>query len=66
LHAAITEINQRINPARPDGSLLADRALAHALLNELPAAREDWNAARKVSADPWALQRVERLLQGPE
>jgi tetratricopeptide (TPR) repeat protein len=60
---AVTEITTRIDTARPDPSLLADRALAHAILADAKAATDDLQAARKLNADPESLRRVEQWLK---
>jgi len=62
LIAAIGELNRRLDSPRPDPGLLADRALAYALLNDDPFARRDFAEARKLGADPAALRRLEVIL----
>ena len=59
LALAISEINQRLNTAHPDATLLADRGLAQALLGDLMPAKSDLTAARKSGADPATLRRLE-------
>ena len=62
LHAAVTEINGRLNPARPEVSLLAERGLALALLGDLAGARSDLASARKAGAETWVIWRLEARL----
>ena len=62
LRLAIAEINQRIYPARPDLSLVADRGLAHALAGEFSSAERDLHAAQARHAEPWMLWRLEGVL----
>ncbi len=60
--AAVSELNRRLRPGRPDFSLLAERGLAYALLGDLDLARNDLARARECGADSWTLQRLERRL----
>ncbi len=62
LRAAILELDERINPKRPDPSLLSDRGLAYALLGARKAATRDLSAARAAGANPWMLTRLEHVL----
>ncbi|MBI3836860.1 MAG: hypothetical protein HY288_02850 [Planctomycetia bacterium] len=62
LRAAIEELNRRIDPARPDGSLLGDRGLAYALWGDWKSTAENLTQARAAGADAWMLQRLETLL----
>lgn len=62
LHAAVTEINQRLSPTRPGMSLLLDRGLALALLGDTTGAGRDLAAARKAGADATAAWRLEAQL----
>ena len=62
LHAAVTEINERLNPARPEMNLLLDRGLALALLGDTSGAGCDLAAARKAGADALAAWRLEAQL----
>lgn len=62
LHAAVTEINERLNPARPEMHLLLDRGLALALLGDTTGANRDLAAARKAGADATAAWRLEARL----
>jgi tetratricopeptide (TPR) repeat protein len=66
LHAAIAEINERIHPERPDLTLLADRGLAYALLDDRDTAERDLQFAKTRRADPWMLWRLERALAQKE
>lgn len=66
LHAAITEINGRLNPAKPDHGLLLDRGLAYALLGDEALAKKDWQAARKAGAGGWPLWRLEAAMNQAE
>jgi hypothetical protein len=62
LRAAIEELDERIDPARPDGSLLGDRGLAYALRGDWKVAAKNLALARAAGADEWMLQRLETLL----
>jgi tetratricopeptide (TPR) repeat protein len=62
LRDSLDEINERLHPQRPDGSLLADRALAHALLGDARSAKKDLARARKMGVDASILRRVENCL----
>ena len=53
------EMNERLNPAKPDLGLLLDRGLAYALLGDGTLAKQDWRAARKAGAEGWPLWRLE-------
>ena len=64
LRVAILELDDRINPKRPDPSLLSDRGLAYALLGATKAATLDLSAARAAGANPWMLERLEHVLAG--
>lgn len=66
LKEAITEINLRLRPSRPDTDLLLDRALASLLLGQIDAAREDAALAETFGASPRRLKRLERLLKTHE
>jgi tetratricopeptide (TPR) repeat protein len=62
LEAALKELNRRISSSAPDGSLLADRGLAHELLGDKDNARKDYTAARdKGVADEWLRERIRVL-----
>jgi tetratricopeptide (TPR) repeat protein len=63
LAAAIQEINSRLRGAQPESGLLADRALAFALLGELEPARQDYTRAKKLGAEGAVLWRVGNLLR---
>lgn len=58
LAAAITELNRRIHPERPDAELLLDRGWAHEMLGRKDAAGQDLRLARKHHGDPWGLERL--------
>jgi tetratricopeptide (TPR) repeat protein len=62
LHSAVTEINGRLSPARPEMTLLLDRGLALALLGDTAGASDDLAAARKAGADAAATWRLEAQL----
>ncbi|HKQ40554.1 MAG TPA: hypothetical protein VJ063_20965 [Verrucomicrobiae bacterium] len=62
LNAALTELNSRITPDAPDVILIIDRGTAHALLGDNIRARADLALARTLSADQFALWRLEQLL----
>lgn len=61
--AALTELNGRINPERPDSMLLLDRATANALLGRKAAASNDLAAATRLGMPAPACERVKRLLK---
>ena len=63
LRAAIEEMDARLNPRRPDVTLLADRGLARALLGELDRAREDLREAQALGADAWVVERLQKTLE---
>ncbi len=58
LRAALEEINERLHPQHPDVTLLADRALGHALSGDPRAAKKDLARAKKLGAEPWLLRRA--------
>jgi tetratricopeptide (TPR) repeat protein len=62
LHAAITEMNERLTGLTPEPALLADRCLAYALLGDAVLARRDLQTARKLGADAILLRRAETAL----
>jgi len=62
LLAAIGELNQRLNGARPDPTLLTDRGLARALLGDAAPARRDLNEAKKLGADAETVRRLEMAI----
>jgi len=62
LLAAIEELNRRINPANPDITLLVDRGIAWAMLDDRSAAKRDLIAAKKAGADRWVTGRLEKVL----
>jgi tetratricopeptide (TPR) repeat protein len=62
LHAAISEINERLNPLQPEPTLLAERGLAYALLGDRESARQDLNSARHRGADAGMIQRLETAI----
>ena len=59
---AIEELNTRINPGRPDLTLLVDRGIAWTMLGDRSAAKRDLAAAKKAGADRWATAPLERAL----
>lgn len=59
---AITELNTRINPQRPDVTLLVDRGVALTMLDDRSAAKHDLALAKKAGADRWATARLARAL----
>lgn len=52
LRAALHEIGPRINPTRPDLTLIADRGLAHALMGHPERAKSDLKTLRKSTFPP--------------
>jgi len=63
LYAALEEIQQRLNPKRPDPLLLADQGTAHALLGNEAAAKSSLNQLRRHHAAPWITSRLESLIK---
>jgi tetratricopeptide (TPR) repeat protein len=55
LYEAVEELDRRIQPSRPDPTLLAERAVARMLLRRDDEARADFLLARKHRAPAWAL-----------
>lgn len=66
LHAAVTEINQRLHDVRPEPSLLLDRGFALALLGDAAAARRDLIAARQAGVEAASAWRLESCLEGKQ
>jgi tetratricopeptide (TPR) repeat protein len=64
LRRAIDEITPRIHSLRPDTGLIVDRGFAHALLGEMYQARADLELARQHHAEPTAIERLERAVEG--
>jgi tetratricopeptide (TPR) repeat protein len=66
LKAALQELEARLDPAKPEGQLLAERGLAHALLGDRPNAAQDLEKARMLLGETAALasciERLERVL----
>lgn len=52
LQEALAEINKRLNPNRPDLTLIADRGLIHALLGNQEAAKADHKQLTKSALPP--------------
>jgi tetratricopeptide (TPR) repeat protein len=63
LLAAVQEITARLQGAQLESGLLADRALAYALLGDVGLARQDYIRAKKMGADAATLLRLESLLR---
>jgi len=64
LDAALAELGQRINPAKVDATLLADRAMAHLLHGDRDAAARDMDRIRgalKGQVPGSTLARLERM-----
>jgi len=64
LAAALAELEPRINPAKVDATLLADRAMAHLLRGDRDAAAKDMDRIRgalKGQATGTTLARLERM-----
>ena len=65
LNEAIVEINQRFNPAKPDTTLLLDRAVANALLGKLDEAKKDLKSAELTSHDQLLIREIrDSLIRG--
>lgn len=64
LTLCLEELATRIHPERPDISLIAERGLAHALIGQIDAARQDLAQARAAGADHWMTVTLERTLAG--
>jgi tetratricopeptide (TPR) repeat protein len=62
LRAALKELNERIVPNAPEVTLVIDRGVANALLEEKSRALEDLRLARMLSPDAASLWRLERLI----
>jgi tetratricopeptide (TPR) repeat protein len=62
LWAAVAEIDARFNPQRPDVTLLADRGLARALLQDRQGAKADLAEARRRQAPEWLIHRLAAAL----
>lgn len=62
-HAALKEINTRLNPKRPDPLLLADQGTAYALLGNNNEARKCLKALQHHRAAPWITSRLESLVK---
>ncbi|BDS06446.1 hypothetical protein NT6N_14860 [Oceaniferula spumae] len=63
LYSALAEIQQRLNPKRPDPLLLADQGTAHALLGNRAAAQSCLDKLRRHRAAPWITSPLESLLK---
>lgn len=61
LRAALTEINSRLIPTRPDPFLLADQGTAHALLGNQTQARACLENLHQHRAPRWSTSRLEDL-----
>jgi tetratricopeptide (TPR) repeat protein len=61
--AALAELEQRLNPRRPEPTLLLDRATAFALLGKADLARGDLASARNQGIPAAACERVEAILK---
>lgn len=64
LREALAEINGRINPARPDIFLLADKALIFILTGDHASARSALGELRRHNAPQWVTSRLESSLPG--
>lgn len=62
LHAALAEINTRLNPARPDPLLLADQGITYALLGDKVAAKTSLKKLHRINAPHWITNRLELKL----
>jgi hypothetical protein len=62
LLAALRELARRGNGVHPDPGLVAERALAYALLGDAVLSRRQLEAARKLGAEAAAVRRVESAL----
>lgn len=65
LRAGIEELDERLDPARPDGGLLWDRAQAAVLLGDPATARRCCELARERLQDPDLVERLEALVAEP-
>jgi tetratricopeptide (TPR) repeat protein len=66
LQSAIRELNDRISPAAPDPSLLADRGLAYELLGDKEKALKDYNLAKEKGINDDGLQHRINALKGTQ
>lgn len=62
LRAGIQELDERLDPARPDGALLWDRAQAAVLLDDPATAQRCCELARERLQDPDLVERLESLI----
>lgn len=65
LEAALTEISSRIQPERPELSLICDRGVVLFLQGKKEAAMADLTEAKTRGAAPWMLQTLTFLLEPP-
>ncbi len=65
LSAALTEVESRIRPERPDLSLVCDRALIHALQGRREEAATALAEAKARGADHWMTRILEAVLSVP-
>jgi len=63
VQGALTELQHRINPERPEPTLLLDRAMAYALLGKADLAQADLTAAKKHGLTASNCVRVEAVLK---
>ena len=63
LNQALAEISTRLRPAQPDLTLIADRALAHALLGQHQQARQDLQQLKKSSLPPATYRLLQQTLR---
>ena len=63
LRNALEELERRINPMRPDPTLIVERGLAFALMGSAQAAEEDFARAKELSGSTMAVLRLERALR---
>ena len=66
LQEALAEINKRLNPNRPDLTLIADRGLIHALLGNQEAAKTDHKLLTKSALPPKTYALFTHTLNPPQ
>ena len=62
LHTALTEIQSRLDSARPDLLLLADQGVIHALLNQPKKARSCLARLQQLNTPRWITARLDTLV----
>lgn len=66
LAIAVTELERRLHPIRPDVTLVIDRGVARAMLDDVPGSKEDRERARELGATPPMLTLLEEAIKASE